>query len=151
MFGRRIDVGLRGAPSLYGTRLLLFTVGPRTYLHTDYVAGRMPSTVKTLALADAMFSVDHNSFDGQPLYPERMQWGYSAWNSSASVNQECLAAVAGTNRSDGWKCMFGSTAAQYVKTPLFVLNSKSPRIRTYSSCSKNFWRHSCTLTTNYCR
>jgi hypothetical protein len=84
----------------------------------------MPPTVKTLGLADAMFSVEHNSFGGLPLFPSRMQWGYAAWNSSASVNQACLAAIGGADGSTGWKCMFGATAAQYVKTPLFVLNSK---------------------------
>jgi hypothetical protein len=84
----------------------------------------MPSGVKTLALADAMFSVESNSYGGEPLYPARMQWGYTAWNSSSSINQKCLKALGGPGGSTGWKCMFGATAAQYVRTPLFVVNSK---------------------------
>eukprot|EP00038_Savillea_parva_P019872 m.29423 g.29423 ORF g.29423 m.29423 type:complete len:420 (-) comp4592_c0_seq2:309-1568(-) len=95
--------------------------GLTTYLHTDYVAGLMPPTIKTLALADAMFAVEHNSFNRGPLYPDRMSWGYTAWNSSASVNQACLASYGAEN---GYKCMFGANAAAFVKTPLFVLNSK---------------------------
>ena len=80
--------------------------------------------LKTLALADAMFAVEHNSIGGVPIFPQRMQWGYVAWNSSASVNQACLRDLGGQDKMGGWKCMFGATAARYVKTPLFVLNSK---------------------------
>jgi hypothetical protein len=98
--------------------------GLTTYVHADYVASRMPSGVKTLALADAMFAVESDSFGGKPLYPARMQWGYAAWNASSSINQKCLKALGGSDGSTGWKCMFGATAAQYVETPLFVVNSK---------------------------
>eukprot|EP00040_Diaphanoeca_grandis_P005613 m.33699 g.33699 ORF g.33699 m.33699 type:complete len:393 (+) comp16857_c2_seq1:74-1252(+) len=98
--------------------------GLTTYLHADYVASRMPTTVNTVAVADAMFSVNHNSIANQPLYPSRMQWGYAAWNSKASVNQDCLQALGGADGVDGWKCMFGASVAPFIKTPLFVVNSK---------------------------
>lgn len=98
--------------------------GLTTYLHADYVASRMPSSVQTLALADAMFAVESDSWQGEPLYPTRMRWGYHAWNASASVNQKCLKSLGGGDGSTGWQCMFGATAAQYVDTPLFVVNSK---------------------------
>lgn len=48
----------------------------------SYVASYVPKTVKVLGLADAMFSLEHNSIDNIPLFPSRMQWGFTAWNSS---------------------------------------------------------------------
>ena len=39
---------------------------------------------------------------------------------TASVNQACLAA----NPGNGTVCMMGANTAPFVKTPLFVLNSK---------------------------
>ena len=61
----------------------------------------MPKTTQTLAIADAMFAVDSKSWEGVSLYPARMQWGFNAWNATASVNQRCLAAHPG---DDGYKC-----------------------------------------------
>lgn len=82
----------------------------------------MPPSVKTLGLADAMFSLEANAWDGEPLYPSRMEWGYAAWNSSASVNQRCLQHFGGP--ANGQHCMYGATVAQYIQTPVFALNSK---------------------------
>ena len=81
----------------------------------------MPATTVTLAIADAMFALESDSYTGASLFPARMRWGYQAWNSSASVNEHCAAANPGGN---GYRCMFGSIAAGFVKTPMFVLNSK---------------------------
>ena len=65
--------------------------GLTVYMHADYVASRMPSSVKVAALADAMFSVYSTDVTGKLSYPERMGWIFKAMNSSASVNQACLA------------------------------------------------------------
>jgi hypothetical protein len=93
--------------------------GLTVYMHADYIANRMPSAVKVAALADAMFSIMTPDVAGQPVYPELMAWIFRAMNSSASVNQACLSA-----HPDGTACMFGANTAPFVKTPLFVLNSK---------------------------
>jgi hypothetical protein len=60
-----------------------------------------------------------------------MRWVYHSMDpTGASVNDACVTFMAqkfGTptgNRSEGWRCMFGATVAPFVKTPLFVLNSK---------------------------
>jgi len=98
--------------------------GLTAYAHADYVASRMPRTVNTLAIADAMFALDSNSYKGESLFPARMQWGYKAWDSGPSLNQDCMKALGGADGSDGWKCMFGGVAAGFVQTPLFVVNSK---------------------------
>ena len=67
--------------------------GLTVYMHADYVASRMPPSVKMAALADAMFSVYSTDVKGQLSYPERMGWIFKAMNSSASVNQACLARI----------------------------------------------------------
>lgn len=95
--------------------------GLTAYLHADYVASKMPTSTRIRAVASAMYSLNHAAFDGVPQFPSRMQWGYTTWNSSASMNEGCLAHY---GLDDGWKCMFGSNLAPFVQTPLFVLNSK---------------------------
>ena len=89
------------------------------YMHADYISGRMPSSVKTVALADAMFSIDTPNFQGVRAFPQKMSWVFAAMNCSASVNQACLAA-----NSNGTACMFGANVAPFITTPTFVLNSK---------------------------
>ena len=99
-----------------------------TYIHADYItkvmALRAPQA-KVVALADAMFSLQHQAFvpvAGGNYYTRQFQWGFAAWNASASINQACRAAH--PNGNDSWVCFHGAIAAQYVKTPLFVANSK---------------------------
>ena len=92
-----------------------------TYLHADYVRSKVPSSVATLALADAMFALDHVAFDGRPHYSGVMQWVYEGMGCAASVNAACLAHY---GDADGWRCMLGALAAPFVQTPLFILNSK---------------------------
>lgn len=98
-----------------------------TYVHADYVSAlmtrRVPS-VTTVALADAMFSLHHDAFPAivQNYYTQQFTWGYTAWNSSASINQRCKAAYGGDQSA--WQCFHGAIAARYVETPLFIANSK---------------------------
>jgi O-palmitoleoyl-L-serine hydrolase len=90
------------------------------YLHTDYVASVVPSTVKVLGLADAMFSLEHNSFANQSLFPSRLKWLFQTMNVSRSLNRKCVQAYP----QNGFKCLFGANVIEYVETPMFVLNSK---------------------------
>jgi hypothetical protein len=92
-----------------------------TYLHTDYVRLRVPQSVTMLGLADAMFSLDHPAFDGSSPFSTGMQWVFSAMGCARSVDSDC---VAHYGEAEGWRCMIGSLAAPFVKTPLFILNSK---------------------------
>lgn len=94
--------------------------GLTTYIHADYMRSRVPVSVKMVALADAMFSLDYNDIHGNPTFPSRMQWGYTAWNTSLSNNDDCISHY-GVDK--GWSCMFGANVAPFVKTPLFILNS----------------------------
>ena len=86
---------------------------------------------KVVALADAMFSLNHDDFAGDGHWPRFMSWVYHTMDSTgASVNQACVASMAERygspkgNRSEGWRCMFGAAVAPFVQTPTFVLNSK---------------------------
>jgi hypothetical protein len=94
-----------------------------TYVHADYVAGRMPASVRTLALADAMFSLNSGTWDGKMSNMQSVaRWGFARWNATASINPGCVKNF--INHGGGWQCMFGANVAPYVKTPTFVLNSK---------------------------
>jgi len=65
----------------------------------------VPSCAKVAALGDAMFSLHHDAFPNISMnyYTRQFTWGYTAWNSSASINQACLAAHPGQDnvRRDG--------------------------------------------------
>jgi hypothetical protein len=97
-----------------------------TYVHADYVSALMKRRVPaatTVALADAMFSLHHNAFpaNAENYYTHQFAWGYTAWNSSASINQRCRAAK---GAAAAWECFHGAVATQFVETPLFIANSK---------------------------
>ena len=97
-----------------------------TYVHADYVSALMKKSVPacaTVALADAMFSLHHDAFpaNAQNYYTKQFTWGYTAWNSSASVNQRCKTAK---GAAAAWECFHGAIATQFVETPLFIANSK---------------------------
>eukprot|EP00051_Salpingoeca_urceolata_P029069 m.488857 g.488857 ORF g.488857 m.488857 type:complete len:384 (+) comp26156_c0_seq1:66-1217(+) len=93
--------------------------GLTAYLHLDYVREQFPEIPHVVGLADAMFSLEYSSFAGVPQFPRIMAWGFSAWNSTGSVSKACQTALGG-----GQHCMFGGALAQFVQTPLFVINSK---------------------------
>ena len=108
--------------------------GLTTYVHADAVTAKMAArapAAKVVAVADAMFSLDHDNVAADGHWPRFMQWVYANMDPrGASVNDACVTAMANEfgvprgNRSEGWRCMFGSAVAKYVETPTFVLNSK---------------------------
>jgi hypothetical protein len=59
--------------------------GLTVYMHADYIAARMPETIKTVALADAMFSIDTPNAQGSMLAPEQFGWIFDRMNCSAYV------------------------------------------------------------------
>ena len=63
-------------------------------------ATRAPAA-KVAALADAMFSLHHDAFPDvvDNYYTNQFVWGYTAWNSSRSINQACLAAHPGAGNA----------------------------------------------------
>ena len=108
--------------------------GLTTYIHADWVAETLKTrapAATVVALADAMYSLNHDDFAGDGHWPRFMQWVYKANDDTgASVNQACVAYMAQKygvpkgNRSEGWRCMFGAAVAPFVRTPVLILNSK---------------------------
>ena len=98
------------------------------YSHVDWVAARVPATITTVGMGDAMFSLqwkdyaDRTSAVSHSYYTTQFTWGFDAWNASGAVNQACRAHF--SNASDAWVCFHGATAMRFVKTPTLVVNSK---------------------------
>ena len=103
-----------------------------TYVHADYVAARVRArspNVRVAALGDAMFSLQHKDYNNDPVnyYTNQFTWGYTAWNSGASINQACRAhysSAAGGDDKAAWVCFHGAIAARFISTPTLVVNSK---------------------------
>ena len=96
-----------------------------TYIHAEWVKRTVPSTTAVVALADAMFSLEYPDFqrDGRGYYTEQFTWGFSAWNASAALNQDCYKAYGGNESA--WMCFHGAIAAQYITSlPVLIVNSK---------------------------
>jgi hypothetical protein len=108
--------------------------GLTAYIHADRVTATMKArapAAKVVVLADAMYSLNHDDFQQDGHWPHFMSWVYHNMDATgASVNEACVTDMAnkyGTppgNRSEGWRCMFGTAVAPYLKTPTFILNSK---------------------------
>lgn len=100
------------------------------YLHLDYIAALLPARTTVVGLADAMFVLDHSAFPGNATnYNSRQfSWGLTAWNSTQSLSTKCLAHY---GQRDGWKCMLGAVAAQFLEHPLMVRLPCSVPIRRY--------------------
>mmetsp|Transcript_22421 Transcript_22421/g.33555 ORF Transcript_22421/g.33555 Transcript_22421/m.33555 type:complete len:378 (+) Transcript_22421:58-1191(+) len=99
--------------------------GLTALLHIDYIASRLSvfsPNATFLGLSDGMFSLDRNQFNTRPgLFQRIAKWGYSAWNSSSSINEACRESH---GIEDEWKCMFAEHVSMHVETPVFFLNSK---------------------------
>lgn len=100
--------------------------GLTAYIHADYVADKMAavnSDMITLVLADAMYDLPESNVDGYPQFPLRMQFlvDYMNVTDSGNVDDDCLN---DKSEDDQWQCFYGAIMAQYVQTPMFILNSK---------------------------
>ena len=80
--------------------------GLAAYLHTDYIASRVPPGARVAAMPDAGFFLD--GADAAGAYRYRLQWqsavGAALWNATVrGTHAGCLAATA---PADAWKCFF---------------------------------------------
>ena len=100
--------------------------GLTVYLNIDAIASAL-APAKVRGVADAGFFLDHPDRNGAPVRTTFFQWGFAAWNSSASLSPACLAAYP----AQQWKCIFAPYAAPYISTPVFALNSR------FDSCQLN--------------
>ena len=85
----------------------------------DYIASKLPKTIPVRVFSDAGFFIDTSSIGGKNLN-EVFKDIYEMQNSSAGLHQDCIRDV---GIKKGWQCFFPAKAVNYVKTPVFVLNS----------------------------
>lgn len=85
----------------------------------DYIASKFPKTIPVRVFSDAGFFIDTSSIGGKNLN-EVFKEIYEMQNSSAGLNQDCVREV---GIKKGWQCFYPAKAVNYVKTPIFVLNS----------------------------
>ena len=98
--------------------------GLTIYLNIDYLADKVRAvapSAKIRGLADAGWFLDEPNAAGQPFRTPLFQWGYTAWNASASLSPACLAAYPTEQQ---WKCIFAQYTAGFIRTPTFMLNSR---------------------------
>jgi STAM-binding protein len=128
--------------------------GLATFLHTDQWCDALATDAKALSkcvgLPDSGFFLDYQSplAPGKPLpslveeagassrralttpagnYHAGLRWCFEAFNASAGVNQDCIAAKnTGGSPSDSptYLCMFAEHTAVFTHTPLFALQSE---------------------------
>lgn len=94
------------------------------YLAVDEISTWLPSTTRLVATPDAGFFVDAVDYQhGAPLYRQSFIAADPVWNSSAAgnLNADCLAAWA--PQGEPWRCFLQQYAAQYIRTPTFIVNS----------------------------
>jgi hypothetical protein len=107
--------------------------GLATYMHTDYVASLLPTTVtKFRSIPISGFFLLHNNVEGKSVYPDEIKYIFNLANSTHGVNDACIAAKAA---ADQWQCNFATEIYKYIKAPIFPLDSN------YDS-----WQTSCILT-----
>jgi len=107
--------------------------GLATYMHTDYVATLLPTTVQKYgAIPISGFFLLHNNVENKPVYPNEIQSIFTIANSTHGVNDACIAAK---TAADQWQCNFATEIYKYIKSPIFSLDSN------YDS-----WQTSCILT-----
>jgi len=95
--------------------------GLATYLHTDYVATLLPSTVKKYKSAPISgFFLLHDTVEGKAVYPTEMKSIFVLANSTNGVNAACIASK---SAEDKWMCNFAEHSYAHTKSPIFPLNS----------------------------
>jgi hypothetical protein len=95
--------------------------GLAAYLHTDYVASKMPKSVKKFKSSPVSgFFLLHEDAAGVPLYPNEMKYVYTMQNSSGGVNAKCVASLP---EPEQWRCIFANYSYAHTESPIFPLNS----------------------------
>lgn len=115
--------------------------GLATILNIDRI-GLLTGASRVTGLADAgFFKYHHNvslpGYHSSANFSANMHYVYDMVNASGVLGSQCLAAqgaaagapvppVGGSERPAGgpWNCMMAATAIQYVRAPLFVLQSR---------------------------
>ena len=98
--------------------------GLAAYLHTDYVASKLPKTVKKFKSSPVSgFFLLHDDHTGVPLYPNEMKYVYNMQNSSGGVNADCVASLP---EPEQWRCIFANYSYAHIKSPIFPSVHEQP-------------------------
>jgi len=91
--------------------------GLAAFLHTDWYGDQLPGA-KLRGMPDSgWFLNGHYSRDKKKDYETRMTNMYQMINATAGLNQNCVA-----KRAE--KCLFAVYAIEFIRTPMFIINSK---------------------------
>eukprot|EP01084_Bolivina_argentea_P088259 159366_1 len=116
----RDDYGLNNATNV------LFTGssagGLSTWLHSDYIGDYVRKyagdNVDFMAMPDSGFFMDYEKKSGG--FESNMKWIFENANNSIALNEECIV----NNNEEEYKCMFAQYTAPYIKSKMFVLQSR---------------------------
>jgi O-palmitoleoyl-L-serine hydrolase len=92
------------------------------YFALDAAAAWVPSTTRLVGAPDAGFFLDaYQVSSNTTWYRDCFIAADPVWNTTGSggVNADCLA----VNPTETWRCFLQQYAAQFIKTPLMILNS----------------------------
>ena len=97
--------------------------GLAVYLHADWWHRQLPATATVAGLADSGFFLDWRSVitpgSFTHSYDADLRSGFALFNSSAGVNDACIAA----HRHSQSDCIFAANTLPHIATPIFVLQS----------------------------
>ena len=94
--------------------------GLATFLHADYVAALLPKSVVSFSAApDAGFFLDHPDVYGRPTFGRAMRASFRLANASSALYAQCK-----RSHADPFDCVFPQHFAQYIQTPLHVIQSQ---------------------------
>lgn len=93
--------------------------GLGTYLHTDYVMQRLPTTVDFVAVGDAGMFLDLPRWTGEEGYPAHFRHIAGMQNVSA-LNDACLMQY---QDGESWRCFMAPYVLPYIQTPLFIVQA----------------------------
>jgi len=108
--------------------------GLATFLHADYVASKLPSTVtRYKAIPISGFFLDYNTVENLPVYRDEIKNVFRM--SEPYLNQQCMRYH---SPEEQWRCNFASESYRFTQSPIFPINS------FYDS-----WQTGCVLTAEY--
>lgn len=95
--------------------------GLATYLHADEVRALLPQTLMSYrAMPDAGFFLDHVTVTGDNEFGRQMRSAFTLGNTSSVLNAKCTSSHQGSLMD----CVFPQNFAQYIVTPLHVIQSE---------------------------
>lgn len=94
--------------------------GLTVYLNVDAMAAFVPAA-RVVGVPDAGYFLDHLTYNNANVRTPLFQWGFDAWNSSATLSPACLAFY---GPDQAWRCIFAQYAAPFIQSPIFAVNSK---------------------------